>query len=87
MGISAGITIYFLDTENKIILHDSMDCYNFNNNDEIFKIPTNAVKISICYGTEYESCKCDYCYQLNESSEGEYEEEETENESETPKDS
>lgn len=59
MGMSAGISISFLDEDKKKIGTMHMDCYKCRANCQIFNIPKNSVSVKVCFSTEYE--KCDDC--------------------------
>lgn len=54
MGVDAGVTIIFYNSDGEIIKKFSIDCYKFQANGKSFKIPSNAHSVKVYFSSEYD---------------------------------
>lgn len=83
MGMDAGVTITFYDSNGKKICSEKLDCYEASSDCREFALPENSKSVKVCFTTEYS--KCDECSPCNrQESDDDFDNLECEEEEELP---
>jgi hypothetical protein len=75
MGMDAGVTVTFFNAERVQLRKEYIDCYKASNNCEEFTLRENEKTFRVCFSTEYDDEKCEYCHSKDENFEEEEENE------------